>query len=524
MRNMLILLADALIFVLSALGALMLCLGPGQLVSLQEEIFPYIATGFIVSLIVFFSLGIHNHFFRYFSLYEFKKITFSIVLALLISVAIAFSYFPLQGIPHTLPIIQGFVALGGIAGLRLFGRWLGKRRERLLQQWNSLKKERRGVLIIGFTPVAEIYLRSTELFDSENIVIGILDEDSQFRGRRLRETEVLGKPEELPHILNQLQIHGVSVCKLVIATPYASLSKTSRQIIDEMKRRKSIQVDDFHSLLDTCITHGPASPHVSSHEEQKDIISVPKGLEQAIERRMAEYGRLKHNVDFIVAVLMGLLALPVFLLAVSAVWLTMGRPIFFWQERPGQGGRMIRIYKLRTLKDGVDQNGRVLTDSERQTPVGKLLRRLHIDELPQLYNILRGDLSLVGPRPLLPVDLPEDMPSWIHLRRLGRPGLTGWAQVHGGQALEKHLKVILDVWYLTRQSPALDLKILWLTAVGLVRSKKEIVRLEPVEQACRDLGISPEQLRHFDLLEPDRDAQTKAVIAEGSAPEERLNA
>ena len=150
---------------------------------------------------------------------------------------------------------------------------------------------------------------------------------------------------------------------------------------------------------------------------------------------------------------------PVIGAASLAVRATLGSPVFFTQERPGQHGKPFRIVKMRTMTDERDRHGNVLPDDQRLTKLGKFLRASSLDELPQLWNVLRGELSLVGPRPLLMQYLP------LYDRQQARrhdvlPGITGWAQIHGRNALTWESKFALDVWYVDHWSVRLDLQIL----------------------------------------------------------------
>ena len=165
----------------------------------------------------------------------------------------------------------------------------------------------------------------------------------------------------------------------------------------------------------------------------------------------------------------GLLVLsPVFLgIAIAAIVL-MGRPVFFIQSRPGLRGKPFKLVKFRTMTCGFGTDGEVLSDSARLTRFGRILRALSLDELPELWNVLRGDMSLVGPRPLLLEYLPLYSPEQAR-RHAVRPGLTGWAQVKGRNLLSWERKFDLDVWYVDNQSFLLDLQILWLTIGTVIR-------------------------------------------------------
>jgi sugar transferase EpsL len=167
----------------------------------------------------------------------------------------------------------------------------------------------------------------------------------------------------------------------------------------------------------------------------------------------------------------GLIVLSPAMLAVAAlVWAFMGRPILFTQVRPGQGGRLFTVYKFRTMSDATDARGRPLHDAERLTGLGRFLRRTSLDELPQLWNVLRGDMSLVGPRPLLVEYLPLYSPEQARRHEV-RPGITGWAQINGRNAQSWEERLSLDVWYVDHRSLLLDARILWRTLLKLPRSE-----------------------------------------------------
>lgn len=167
----------------------------------------------------------------------------------------------------------------------------------------------------------------------------------------------------------------------------------------------------------------------------------------------------------------GLIATAPFFAAVAlAVRKDLGSPVLFRQERAGQGGKLFTIWKFRTMRDAQDAQGRALPDDERLTPLGRLLRSASLDELPQLVNVLRGEMSLVGPRPLLPRYLPRYTAEQARRHEVP-PGITGWAQVRGRNALTWNDKLALDVWYVDHWSLWLDAKILVATfAKVLARS------------------------------------------------------
>ena len=176
---------------------------------------------------------------------------------------------------------------------------------------------------------------------------------------------------------------------------------------------------------------------------------------------------MKRLLDF-TAALLGLiaLALPLCILIVL-IRRKLGSPVFFRQVRPGLHGQPFEMVKFRTMTDARGPDGGLLPDAERLTPFGRFLRSTSLDELPELWNVLKGDMSLVGPRPLLMEYLPLYSPEQAR-RHAVRPGVTGWAQLNGRNAISWEEKFALDTWYVDHQSLLLDMKILWLTVKNVL--------------------------------------------------------
>lgn len=178
---------------------------------------------------------------------------------------------------------------------------------------------------------------------------------------------------------------------------------------------------------------------------------------------------LKRTFDVLVSAVALLLLCPVILFVAWQISRKMGSPVFFRQVRPGLNGKPFEMIKFRTMKDAIDASCNPLPDSERLTPFGQFLRSSSLDELPELWNVLKGDMSLVGPRPLLMEYLPLYSPEQARRHEV-RPGVTGWAQVNGRNTLSWEDKFKLDVWYVDNRSLWLDIKVLFLTV------KKVLVR------------------------------------------------
>jgi len=196
---------------------------------------------------------------------------------------------------------------------------------------------------------------------------------------------------------------------------------------------------------------------------------------------------IRRGVDFGLALLGGILTFPVMLATAAAIVLFQGRPVFFTQTRAGRYCKPFKILKFCSMPEIRDGDGNLLGDEDRTTRFGRLLRRTRLDELPEFWNVLKGDMAIVGPRPLLPETI-RDMDASGAIRCSVRPGLTGWAQISGGIKLNNNDKLALDLWYIEHRSFLLDLKIIASTPAFLVlgdRHNKDRLRAARI---CRNLA------------------------------------
>ncbi len=177
---------------------------------------------------------------------------------------------------------------------------------------------------------------------------------------------------------------------------------------------------------------------------------------------------LKRFIDILFSLLGLIVLMPVFVLVAVIIRRELGSPVLFRQIRPGRNGEPFEMVKFRTMRDATDEHGHPLSDAERMTKLGAFLRASSLDELPELWNVLKGDMSLVGPRPLLMEYLPL-YNSRQYKRHDVRPGVTGWAQVNGRNSLTWAKKFELDVWYVENRSIWLDVKILFLTLQKVIK-------------------------------------------------------
>ncbi|MDA2118202.1 MULTISPECIES: sugar transferase [unclassified Bacillus cereus group] len=179
---------------------------------------------------------------------------------------------------------------------------------------------------------------------------------------------------------------------------------------------------------------------------------------------------MKRLFDIFVSSIILVLTLPILLILAILIRVNLGSPIIFKQQRPGMYGKPFYLYKFRSMSDERDKEGNLLPNNMRMTKFGNVIRKFSLDELPQLINVLKGDISLVGPRPLLMEYLNLYTKEQARRHEV-RPGITGWAQVNGRNAISWEEKFELDVWYVNNHSFILDMKILFLTALKVVRTE-----------------------------------------------------
>ncbi|MFI8493290.1 sugar transferase [Peribacillus butanolivorans] len=185
---------------------------------------------------------------------------------------------------------------------------------------------------------------------------------------------------------------------------------------------------------------------------------------------MNPYLILKRILDFLFSIILLIVASPIMILAAIAIKIESNGPSMFKQQRPGNDAKIFTVYKFRTMRIETEKDGHPITDMERMTKIGSLLRKTSVDELPQLFNILRGEMSFIGPRPLL-VKYLEYYSEEQMRRHEVTPGISGWAQVNGRNTISWEEKFRLDIWYVDNISLSLDLKILWLTIYNVLNRK-----------------------------------------------------
>jgi len=286
---------------------------------------------------------------------------------------------------------------------------------------------------------------------------------------------ILGTPQHLEAIIDEFVFHGIHTEQVIIAGEADFLSHETMREVQRVCDDRQLRLAFLPQMIDASVPK-PAVTFGPETELQSYTLTLPS------------FYRLKRWVDICGSLALIVLLLPLLVAVALLVLLDLGVPILFWQQRLGRGGCPFHIYKFRTLRPPFDPHGNPIPENSRLSAIGRLLRVTRIDELPQLLNVLKGDMSLIGPRPLLP----EDQPSNTAVRLLVRPGITGWAQVRGGKLVSPDEKAKLDEWYIRNASVWLDLWIVIMTLRVLLKSPESSAEaLADVEQVeSKSVAIS----------------------------------
>jgi lipopolysaccharide/colanic/teichoic acid biosynthesis glycosyltransferase len=437
---------------LSPFGALFIRDNFGLWAFKVQDLMPYALLCVVSAAAVFACMRLHRVFWRYISLMDVLRIIGAVLIALLLAVLGAFVFNRLEGVPRSLPVIQAFLLIAAMVGSRVAIRLAGERRSR--PKLSKAPPQKEHVLVVGVNELTKLYLHSVaEVAPANFVIVGILSPYPDLQGRLMHNHKVLGRPEEIGKILDQLAVHGVTIDRIVVTKPFERLSKHAQDALRTVEATSAIRVEWLIESLGLR-KGGVATTDATLIAESR--AEMPVSAAQQEHLLLSHYHRLKRVVDGTVAFVMIVALTPVLTFTALVVALDVGLPLLFWQQRPGRHGHAFKLYKFRTMREAHDKEGNRIPDELRSSSVGRFLRRTWLDELPQLYNILVGEMSFVGPRPLLPVDQPQLQNSRLTVR----PGLTGWAQINGGRDIPPNYKAMLDEWYINNASLWLDAKIL----------------------------------------------------------------
>ncbi len=446
------------------------------------DLLPYLGWTLAIAVPILTSFGLNRSVWRFSALPDYIRVVGAVTAIVMLAVAVSFIGFRLEGIARSLPILQlslGILLLIGARALTRLNYLRRQARPRSVSVSLGVNAVE-NVLVCGLSRVAELYLETVAEFAADRIkIIGLLGRQERHTGRLVQLQPVLGSPEEIAAILRDLEVHGVLVDRIVITTAFERLSFAAQAALLEVERTSTTKLDLFAERIGIDAP-APRRSEESSLSRNRDA-SFDIDPDQFNQLTARPYWAVKRGIDIAGAILLIAFALPLAVVVAALVVIEMGLPATFWQQRPGYGGRPFKIFKFRTMLAPHDRHGRRVPDEQRVSAIGRFLRRSRLDELPQLYNILVGDMSFVGPRPLLSAD----QSSVASGRLLVRPGLTGWAQVRGGRQVSMADKAALDIWYVRNASLALDLEILARTLPMLLFGER--ICPAAITQAWRDL-------------------------------------
>ncbi|MDG1286936.1 MAG: sugar transferase [Rickettsiales bacterium] len=435
------------------------------------DLLKVLAATISVSALILMSFNTYTSMWRFTSQKDLRNIILSITLVVLLSNSLLFLLDRLEVIPRSVPPIHWAFCVFSMCGSRLLVRRI----------WGPIQtktnQKRQSVLIVGVNHVTELYLSFAERILHGGVIIeGIIDEDTQLHGRAFHKHSIIGNVNHIPELLERFLVHGIRIDQVILAQPFDDLNKVAKETLTKLQNDGTLKLVHFSQDI---------IPETAINLDATKSITVAPVYEEQVS---GSYPYLKRLIDIAGSLTLAIILSPLLLLTFLLVIIDIGLPAFFWQQRPGHHGRNFRLYKFRTMLPAsrrLDQERleHKANDNKRSSIIGKMIRHLRLDELPQLFHILTGTMSFIGPRPLLPEDQPENG----EVRLSVRPGVSGWAQVHGGDYLTPAQKLILDYWYIQNMSLWLDIRITIKTLTVMFIGSKPA--LDVVEQ-CRTTQFS----------------------------------
>jgi lipopolysaccharide/colanic/teichoic acid biosynthesis glycosyltransferase len=452
-------LADVIVAVITPLAALYL--RDAYILSSNNTtlIFSYWAISLICSLISFCIFRINLGIPRYYSARDLINVMKAVLVGEFMTCAFLFSITRLEGIPRSTPAVHALLLGAGLVIVRGLSH-IGDKRRNVPGQSPSGGPEH--VILIGLNDWSVLYLKFIDMVASDRQrVIALLDTEARKIGRFVNEVRVFGPPEDLESLVGEFAQHGVRVDRVLIGCGSDTLSDRALEQIRAACAKLNLSFAVLPSLFDH-EHRAPAIHRTAPTPQWASAWHRPAGW------MLPRYFQFKPAFDVFAAIFLSIVLSPVWMAVALLAFADVGIPIFFWQQRLGMHGRRFLLYKVRTLRSSTDWTRELTSDEERISGIGRFLRKTRLDEFPQLLNVILGEMSLVGPRPLLPCDQPDESAG----RLMVLPGITGWAQVHGGTHLSAAEKKELDEFYVCNASLWLDLCIIAKSVRSLVRGDR----------------------------------------------------
>lgn len=434
----------------------------------QVDVFAiYCCTALIASLVVFQWFKINSPLAPYFSINDALTITKATLTTVALTTVVIFTFTRLEDAPRSVPLIHFLLLTSGLIAERSAVRLASRGAAKVPPAVHYDRIE--NVLLIGATRLAWFYSRLIDEFAaSERRVVAILDGRQWIHNRTLNGYPIVGGPGDLNKVVAEYATHGVAIGRVAIAQDPNDISDTVWNEIQSTCKANDIQLEWLPERF-MLLSSAPSASIVPTAAD------LPM-IEPAGER---PYWRIKRALDLVGSVCAMVVIAPLALLVAVLVLIDVGLPIVFWQQRVGYRGQPLYLYKFRTMQSAFGRDGQAISETERTSSLGWILRKSRLDEIPQLFNIFMGHMSFVGPRPLLPVDQPKNNATRLQIR----PGLTGLAQINGGKLLSPEEKEAVDNWYARNASLWLDFKIivrtLWVVLRGDRRNEPEIASMIP---------------------------------------------
>lgn len=484
MRSLRILSADLVLVSVALVVAAMLRENldfPGDhlVVLLPYWLFTVLAAAIVMPL-----FGVTAAVWRYSSLQNYLDIVMAVGAIVAGTLLLTFITNRLEGIPRALPVLQALLTSTFLVDARIASRLWHARRAKTDWTPEIIAPTADAALVVGLNKLAELYLHCISAYARDRVrVVGLLDPHAR-PGLSLLSHRVLGAPELADEVVRTLEVHGIVVTRIVLAVPLNELSDEAQRALLGLESSKSIPLEFLDrkiALMRPAEVSEPAGTNVRTETPTQ---AYELGVMDGPASGGSLYPAVKRLMDMTFASLLLVMLAPIMAVGAVTTMLDVGFPILFWQERPGLGGRPFRVFKFRTMSAAFDTQGRRRTNEQRVSPIGKFLRRTRLDELPQLFSIVAGRMSFVGPRPLLPIDQPAEFSARLTVR----PGLTGWAQIKGGRTISPTDKAALDIWYVKNMSLLLDARIVLGTIPMILFGER--VESDAIAQAWQDLQES----------------------------------
>jgi lipopolysaccharide/colanic/teichoic acid biosynthesis glycosyltransferase len=446
---------------------------------LAPKLFPivllYCGLSLACTLIAFMVFRLSDGAWQHFSVHDALNVVKAAILAGLMTSLILFTFNRLDGIPRTTPVLQVLILAAGLLAARTMMLLFHDEAGDAQLADRSLVEH---IIMIGSTRLSSLYIRFLRAYHPANYeIIAVLDHASKFIGGAIYGVPVVSLVRHLEPVIEEFAVHGVRADRIIIGGDENFLSAEELSDVRRICEQRNIAMDfvpDLVGLHNLQVPPNVAAPALVTPALVTPALVAPAAAPAVL----PTYYRIKRLIDFFAALAAIIIFAPLLLTVMTLILFDMGSPVLFWQQRMGLAGRNFLLHKFRTSRPPFDRHGDPIPEHKRTSLLGALLRRSHIDELPQLFNVLVGDMSLIGPRPLLP----HDQPTEARQRLSVRPGMTGWAQVNGGTLVTAEEKGALDEWYIHNMSLRLDLRIALMTLPSLFtaecRSEPAIAQAE----------------------------------------------